>query len=294
MRVGLEIINTARVQFRIPRRVVEWLVEHHVHARRVRCRDKICKFTQCRVARVCFAQERVDLEKVFHRIRTADGVRIPVAVGLAVQNSNRVNRLEPQPVDAEALRVLQVETVGHRIVAARAGAVVKIGERAAVVLRRALRADGQRVQFIHRDVARLRRRDDDTMIAPPAARIPVPVRAADDFEPRGQTIRAGPRGVERERIISAAEIRHRVGLVIIIVIARKNKIAVRRHDAVLDAVAVRVERGMVATVEIGKNLHVRHRAAVRREEQRERNRVVVQLVHKNVRRGVVGIHAVDR
>ena len=151
LRVRLEIINPARVQLRVPRRVVERLVQHDADARAVRRRHEVGELLQRRRARVRLAQERVDLEKVFHRIRTADRVRLVaiVRIGLAVLHADGMDRLEPQPVDAEVLRVSQIETVRHRVVAARTGAVVKIRERAAIVLPLTLRADGHRVQFIH-------------------------------------------------------------------------------------------------------------------------------------------------
>ena len=132
------------------------------------------------------------------------------------------------------------------------------------------------------------------MIAATAARIPVPRRVAHDLEPRRQTIRAGLGGVERERIISTAKIRHRIGLVIIVVVTRHQIVAVRRDDAVLDTVAVRIQRRAVTAVQVGKDFHVRHRAAVRREEQRDRRGIIVQLVHEDVRRRVIRVYTVHR
>ena len=120
-----EQIRAEAVQLAIPSGVAERFVQHHIDAGGVGGGDEVGEFLHPRGARVGFAQQRIDLEEVFDRIRTADGVRqAGVRIDLPVFDANRMDRLEPEPVHPEVLNVFQIEPVGHRVVRPRAGAVV--------------------------------------------------------------------------------------------------------------------------------------------------------------------------
>ena len=191
-------------------------------------------------AGVGLAEKGVDLEEILHRIRAADGVGLAgIGVGLAPVYADGVNGLEPEPVDAEVLDIGQIEAVSHRVVRPRAGAAVEVGEGAALVIIGALRADVHRVQLVEGDVAGLGGRDDDGVVAAAIARIPEPVGVAGHLVARRQTIGAGLLRVKREGVLAGRPAGgHGVSLVIVAVVAGCNGVAVRRHDAVFDAVAV--------------------------------------------------------
>ena len=300
LRVRREILHALRGQFRVVARVIKRRVEHHVHAGAVGGGDKRLKLLHRRGARVRLAHQRIHLEEIFHRIRAADlERRVRHGIGLASVDSVGMNRLKPEPVAAEIFHVIQIEP----LIRFAARPVPEINERAALFLRCAFAFDVERVEFVETDVTRFFRRDDDRVIplsirrdAPRFAVAAVinPVRIAADLVACGEAVCAGLRRVDRKRIRAVAVRRRGVGLVVIRVVARCDVVAVRRLDAVLDAVAVGVELRAVAAVEVREDFRRRDVQHVRRKTNRNRHRVARDFIDEHMRRRVIGLDAVRR
>ena len=277
------------------RRVIERRIQHDADVGGVGGGDEVCELQQSSFTRVGFAHQRIDLEKVFHCVRAADlEGQARIRINKSAINPVRMDGLKPKPVHAEVGHVVEIELRIGGIERTRAGAVMQIGERAAVVLRDALRLDGDGVQFVEHDVARLLRRDDDGVIALVEKAVVVnPIWIARHLVTRREPIRAALRGVNDVAVLAAADVRHRIRLVIMRVRARYDEIAAGRADAVLDKIAVGIKRGAVAAIDVGEEFHLREIRGVGREQNRERHSVTRHFVHENVRGGVVGIDAVD-
>src|ERR1035437_6163854 len=230
-----KVIDAAGVQLAVPGRVIEGGVEHDVDSGAVSGGDEVGELPKGGVARVGLAHERVHLEEVLHGVGAPDRIRLAGAgISLPSIHTDRVNRLKPEPVDAEVLGVGQVEAVGHGVVGTRAGAVVKVGEGAALIILRPHRPDVHGVQLIEVDVAGLLGGNHDGVVPARAGAVPEPVGVPGHLVAGGQAVRAGLLGIERQGVIGAGG-GHGVGLVVIVVVARDNCIAVRWHNAVFDA-----------------------------------------------------------
>ncbi len=136
--------------------------------------------------------------------------------------------------------------------------------------------------------------DDQGVIAAAVAGVPEPVGVAGDLVAGGQAVGAGLLGVEREGVLAGLAARaHGVSLVVVAVIPGDDRTAVRRHDAVFDAVAVGVEGGAVAAVEVGEDLSGCDARGIGGEQDGQGNRIAGGLVHEDMGGGVIGVEAVD-
>ena len=262
--------------------MIERSIEHYVDARAVRCGNEIGKFHQGTVARIALAHQRHDLEEILHGIRTADFVRLAgIGIGLAAIDSLGMDWLKPEPVDAEVLKIIQVEPGTDRVIGARTGTVPQINKCAPIRLVDALGFDIERVQLINDDLARLFRRDHDRMIAPAIARVPQPVGVAGNFVARSQAIGAGFLRVECQRVLAGlAARRHSVRFVIVIIVAGDDPVSVGRQNAVFDAVPIGILRGAFAPIEIGEDLRSHDVGGVRRKQNRQRDGIRREFVHE--------------
>ena len=273
--------------------VVERRVEHHFHAFDVRRAHESLECGHRRLAGVSDRHQRVDLKKVFHRIRAAGIICLTL-------HADRMDRLEPQPVAAEVFHVVEVPAVVG--IVRGVGCVEQILERAAVrkiiarVARRVVAGlDGQHVDLVKVDVPGIHGRDDKRVIAAVGGKvgIPAPGVVAGNFPSRGQPVGAGLCCVERERVAPSARVGHREGGKVVVV-THGRIVAIRRLDAVLDAVAIRVELRAVAPVQVGEHLDLGHIGLPRSERHGDRPRIPGDLVHKKMRGRVVGVDPVHR
>ncbi len=173
-------------------------------------------------------------------------------------NANGVDRLKPEPVHAKIGHIIEIKT---------AGSVGKVAESAALrtISCRARCVDIVDRQFINHGAQRFFGGNNNGKIPPVAGgvgsvgAVPIPVRAARHLVTRRQAIDTGLLRVECQRILPGrAGRRHRVRLVIIVSVAGRNGVAIRRQDAVFDAVAIGIQTRMVAPVQIGKNVGFHH------------------------------------
>src|SRR5580704_740859 len=146
--------------------MVESDIEKDIHPDSVSLRDEIAELRYASGASVTLAHERVHGEIIHDGVRAAD---IPglagVWVGIATGDTNRMNGLHPQSVDAKVREIGEIDDVVRGIGREGAGAVPQVNERALLALVGALRVDVHYVQFIHDELLRLERRDDDREIA---------------------------------------------------------------------------------------------------------------------------------
>src|SRR5690606_28941373 len=119
---------------------------------------------------------------------------------------------------------------------------------------------GEGIDLVEDDVARLFWGDDDAVIPLGQASrrlvivvTPYACRIAIETVADGEAIGTCLVRIERE-LIAAADSGHGVGLEVVVVISGGDEAAVDGLDAVLDAVAIGVELGAVAAVEVGVNL----------------------------------------
>ena len=162
-------------------------------------------------------------------------------------------RLEPDPVDPEVLQITQVEIVHPSAVGVlgpRTVGQIFDGAAAGEIFARSF--DVEDVQFIHPDVAGLHRSDGDRVVPAAVGGIPKPIVVTAHLVASAEAVGAGLRRIERRRVIAAARMGHGVGLVVGVGVGRRDRVAVDRHDAVGNAVAIGIAVGTVAVVQIAE------------------------------------------
>ena len=257
---------------RVPARVVHHAVEHHVDGVQ-RAGARVHRFAAGPVAEAHEVRERrhgVGFARVVGHIGI-DGEVVLCAVGAAgpvALAGGRVvfdplaaggmNGLEPQAIDVQLVEVFQAEFIE---VAAAEEFLGELFERAAAGLGGVGRLDGEDVEFIHRLLKGLARRDDDGVVAADSAfrpfGVPGPVAVgfAGGHEARGHPV--GAALVHRQRLFPAARPqRHGNGLPVagsdVVGVFGGDAVAIRRHDAVGPAVAVHVVVGVVTPAHVGE------------------------------------------
>ena len=127
------------------------------------------------------------------------------------------------------------------------------------------------------------------MVATAVRGIPEPIGARARLVAGRQAIGAGLGRVDRRGVVAATRIGHRVGLVIRVGVGHADRIAVGRHDAVGNTIAVGIAVGAVAVVQVAEEFDRGDIARVGRERDGDRDGVARDLVHVKFRRGVIAV-----
>ena len=85
-----------------------------------------------------------------------------------------------------------------------------------------------------------------------------------------------------------------MGGIVIRVRPGHDRVPARRLDPVLDAVAIRIQPGAVAAVEIRENLARLHACRLRVKEDRERNQIPRHFIHIDMRSRVIALDLARR
>ena len=299
------VTHAGRRQLQIVCSVVERHVEEQANALRRRLTRKRLELGQCQRAacsivvlgHACAGKKSGchqwhHCKVVFHRVGTSQreglsGRRISQAAGDAA----RMDRLQPQRVDAELLQILQTE------MRARAGGWCRHrGEGAALRGRGAACGDAERVGFVELDVACLCRRDDDCEIALEDARcaclivIPVPGagRVAGYTVTCSDAVGASLAGSECD-LVAAGDRLHANGVVVVALVADVDRVSQRRADAFFHALGTDHDGCKVAPIEVGEHVGFHNVGCLRIEEDGDWDRVVRHLIDEQVRHAVIGL-----
>ena len=131
------------------------------------------------------------------------------------------------------------------------------------------------------------------MIPSSGVGVPAPGRIPGDLPPCGESVGTGFLCIEVERVIPAAGMRHGVGGEIV-VISDRGGVAVRWFDAILDAIAIRVELRAVPAVQVGENFDGGDVRLTGSKGDGERPGVTGGFIHEEMGGGVVAVDAVHR
>ena len=170
-----------------------------------------------------------------------------------------------------------------------AGSVGQILDRAAGGEVPARSLDVEDVQLIHPDVAGLHRGNGDRVVPAAIGGIPKPIGVAAHLVASAEAVGAGLRCIECRRVVAAAGIGHGVGLEVRVGVGRRDRVAIDRHDAVRDPIAIGIAIGTVAVIQIAEEFDRGHTVGPGRKGNRDRDRIARHFIDIELRRGVIAV-----